>query len=367
MVLNDPANTMNHTGVVDATDRLTTRHNGRAIHRYEHALKGFSVRLTEPAAIELSNNSEVKYVEENSGTTATLSQSPTTWGLDRLDQVERPLDNTYNDKNLNGAGVNVYVLDTGIRTAHTEFGDHRASASAEADFIYDGLNGQDGNGHGTHVAATIGGTTYGVAKQVRLYSVRVLDSAGHGTVAGAIAGIDWITQNHVGVSAANMSLSSSVISQAMDDAIKASVAAGTVYVVAAGNSNLDASTISPAHVAEAITVAATDKTDTRASFSNYGASVDLFAPGVAITSAWNASDTAINTISGTSMAAPHVCGMAARYLQDNPTATPADVQAHLVNIATINHVPNSGTGTPNRLACILISLPAPTNVRISIK
>ena len=273
---------------------------------------------------------------------AFTSQTPATWGLDRIDQRDLPLNNTYT-YNQTGAGVNAYIIDTGIRATHQQF---TGRVGNGVDEVGGGTN--DCNGHGTHVSGTVGGTTYGVAKQVTLHPVRVLDCNGSGTTSGVIAGVDWVTANHVGPSVANMSLGGGA-SSALDSAVTNSINSGVSYAIAAGNSNADACTTSPARVAAANTVGPTTDTDARASFSNFGTCLDIFAPGNNITSSWNTSDAATNTISGTSMATPHVAGAIALYLQTNPGASPATVTQALISNSTLNHVTGAGTGSPNRL------------------
>jgi len=276
--------------------------------------------------------------------TIDATQSPANWGLDRIDQRALPLSNSYT-YNYTGAGVTAYIIDTGILFGHTEFGGRAVSGW---DFVNNDADASDCNGHGTHVAGTVGGSTYGVAKGVSLVAVRVLDCAGSGTTAGVIAGINWVTNQHTtGKAVANMSLGGAA-STTLDTAVKASIADGVVYAVAAGNNNRDACKFSPARVPEAITVGATTNTDTRASYSNYGACLDLFAPGSSITSAWYTSTTALNTISGTSMATPHAAGVAALYLQGH-TATPAQVRDALVAASTLGVVINEGLNSPDRL------------------
>ncbi|MBY8851499.1 S8 family peptidase, partial [Saccharothrix sp. MB29] len=245
------------------------------------------------------------------------------------DQRDRPLSTTYNYTST-GSGVNAYVIDTGVRISHSDFG---GRARNGYDAVENDSVAQDGNGHGTHVAGTIAGNTYGVAKGATIYAVRVLNNQGSGTTADVVEGIDWVTNNHVKPAVANMSLGGGV-SSAIDTAVSRSISAGVTYAVAAGNSNANASSFSPARVAAAITVGATTNTDARASYSNYGSVVDIFAPGSSITSAWHTSDTAVNTLSGTSMATGFVSGVAVRHLQGAPTATPAQVHAEIVREAT---------------------------------
>jgi subtilisin family serine protease len=239
--------------------------------------------------------------------------------------------------------VRAYIIDTGIRTTHTQFGG-RASAVFDAF----GGNGQDCNGHGTHVAGTVGGSTYGVAKSALLRAVRVLNCSGSGSTSGVISGVDWVTANHISPAVANMSLGGGA-SSALDTAVNNSINSGVTYSIAAGNSNTDACTQSPARVAAAITVGSTTSSDARSSFSNIGTCVDIFAPGSSITSAWSTSDTATNTISGTSMATPHVTGATALYLQSHPGSSPATIRNALVNNSTTGHITNVGAGSPNRL------------------
>ncbi len=317
---------------------------GRVLHAYGHALVGFAAEMSEEDAIALSEDPDVRFVEEDAVVEAVTTQSGATWGLDRIDQAARPLSGTYTYTST-GSGVNAYIIDTGIRRTHTQFG---GRAYIGYDAVGDGRNGADCNGHGTHVAGTVGGSTYGVAKAVRLYAVRVLNCSGSGTNSGVIAGINWVTANHVDPAVANMSLGGGA-SSALDTAVNNSISAGVTYAVAAGNSNANAANYSPARVAAAITVGATTSSDARASYSNYGSVVDIFAPGSSITSAWYSSDTATNTISGTSMATPHVAGVVARYLQNNRTASPATVRNALVGAATLNRLTNIPSGTYNRL------------------
>jgi subtilisin family serine protease len=321
---------------------MAETHRGKLKHVYQNAINGFAVEMTEAEAEALSDDFRVAYVEEDGIVTADITQTNPPWGLDRIDQRNRPLNATYN-YNFTGANVRAYVIDTGIRTTHSQFGT-RAAASFDAF----GGNGQDCNGHGTHVAGTIGGTTYGVAKSVQLRAVRVLNCSGSGSTSGVIAGVDWVRLNHQAPAVANMSLGGG-ISTALDTAVNNLHNAGVSIAVAAGNSNANACNSSPARAANAITVGSTTTTDARSSFSNFGTCVDIFAPGSGILSAWFSSNTATATLSGTSMASPHVAGVAAQYKQANPGASPTTIRNAIVNNATTNVITNPGTGSPNRL------------------
>ncbi|MFZ3078951.1 MAG: S8 family peptidase [Bellilinea sp.] len=326
------------------------RGNGASVHFvYTTALTGFAASLPEQALNGLVHNPNVEYIEVDQTVTIDGTQTPATWGLDRIDQHSLPLNNTYT-YNSTGAGVNAYIIDTGIQVSHNEFG---GRASVSFDSVGDGRNGVDCNGHGTHVAGTVGGTTYGVAKNVSLYAVRVLNCSGSGTTSGVIAGVDWVAGNHASPAVANMSLGGGA-STALDTAVNNSINAGVTYAVAAGNSKRDACKYSPARVPAALTVGATTSSDARASYSNYGPCLDLFAPGSSITSAWIGSVSATNTISGTSMATPHVAGVAALYLSANPNAAPSTVAAAIKGAATPNVVSNAGRGSVNLLLYSLV-------------
>jgi hypothetical protein len=333
---------------------IAAQHRGEVLAVYKHALLGFAARLTPEAAEALTHDPRVASVEEDGVLTATTTQTSPPWGLDRIDQRDLPLNSQYN-YTPTGAGVHAYIIDTGIRTTHAQFGG-RASAAFDAF----GGTGQDCNGHGTHVAGTVGGSTYGVAKGVTLHAVRVLDCTGNGTDSTVIAGIDWVTAHRVLPAVANMSLGGGA-SAALDTAVQNSINSGVTYAVAAGNDfGADACTGSPSRVAAALTVGSTTSTDAKSDFSNIGTCVDIFAPGSSILSSWYTSDTATNTISGTSMATPHVAGAAALYLQDNPAATPAQVSDAVRTTATTGKVTGAGTGSPNRLLYSLFNAATPT-------
>jgi subtilisin family serine protease len=322
---------------------------GTILYEYESALQGYAAILPEQALNGIVHNPNIEYIEADQVISIDATQSSATWGLDRIDQRALPLNSSYT-YNYTGAGVNAYIIDTGILASHTEFG---GRASVAYDSVGDGRNGVDCNGHGTHVAVTVGGATYGVAKGVTIYAVRVLNCSGSGTTSGVIAGIDWVTENHTDPAVANMSLGGAA-SKSLDTAVKNSINTGVTYSVAAGNNNKDACRYSPSRVPAALTVGATTSSDARASYSNYGSCLDVFAPGSSITSAWIGSNTATNTISGTSMATPHVTGVAALYLQAYPGAGPAEVATAIKGAATPNVVINPGRGSPNLLLYSLI-------------
>jgi len=322
---------------------LANRHSGELGFTYEHAIKGFSATLPAQAVAALENNPNVAYVEPDKEVYAIGTQSNATWGLDRSDDRDLVLDGTY-EYGATGAGVTAYIIDTGIRTSHNDFG---GRASVGYDVFDDGQNGQDCDGHGTHVAGTVGGSTWGIAKDVSLVAVRVLDCQGSGTVSGVVAGVDWVTANAQKPAVANMSLGGGT-STTLDDAVRNSVASGVQYAIAAGNGDFlgreqDACDTSPARVTEAMTVSATDDTDMKASWANYGSCVDWFSPGVSITSAWIDSDDDTNTISGTSMAAPHTAGIAALYLEGNSGADAQTVRDAIYTETTKSIVADSRT------------------------
>ncbi len=322
---------------------LTRRYGGQVVDAYGTAVRGFSARMTEPQARRLAADPAVRYVEQDAVVDLAATTGTPAWGLDRIDQRSLPLSRSFAAPS--SAGVTAYVLDSGIRITHREFA---GRAVHGWDFVDGDAKADDCNGHGTHVAGTIGGSTYGVATDVKLVGVRVLDCKGKGSFSTIIKGIDWVTARAAGPAVANMSLGGNT-SKALNDAVHRSIAKGVTYVVAAGNDNRDACRQSPASAAAAITVGATDNTDTRGSFSNFGSCLDIFAPGVRITSASQSSNTATKTMNGTSMASPHVAGAAALVLAAHPQWTPAQVRDELVAQASPGTVRKAGSGSPNRV------------------
>ena len=328
---------------------MAARYGGTVFLMYETALKGFAIQMSERNAQRLAADPRVLFVEQDSEVWAVVTQSPATWGIDRIDQRNLPRSNTYT-YNTTASNVHAYIIDTGIRSTHNQFG---GRSTGGATFINDGRGTTDCNGHGTHVAGTVGGSTYGVAKAVRLHPVRVLSCTGSGSNSGVIAGVNWVANNRVLPAVANMSLGGGA-SSALDSAVNGAINRTVTFAVAAGNSNTNACNSSPARVPAAITVGSTTSTDARSSFSNIGTCLDIFAPGSSITSAWSTSNTATNTISGTSMASPHVAGVVALYLATHTSASPATVRNALVNNATLNKITGAGSGSPNRLLYSLI-------------
>mgnify|MGYP003133865858 CR=1 FL=1 len=328
---------------------------GEVLYTYDHALLGMTVRLTNLQASLLGILPGVISVEPDRMVTTVAVQSNATWGLDRVDQPALPLDSSFQYPDNGGRDVNIYVVDTGVRTTHQEFtgrvlpGRNFVSSGG---FLFGGSvnpdDYEDCNGHGTHVAGTAAGSTYGVAKQANVVPVRVLNCYGSGSTSAVIAGIDWVAGNHQKPAVANLSLGG-FTSTALDTAVANAVDAGVTMVVAAGNDNANACNGSPNRVPEALTVGATTRQDQRSSFSNFGACVDLFAPGSDITSAWYQSDTQTASLNGTSMAAPHAAGAAALYLGANPSATPGAVNVALVDDTVTGAISNAGNQSPNRL------------------
>ncbi|MEU5324110.1 S8 family peptidase [Streptomyces sp. NPDC021056] len=331
---------------------LAEKYGAKISHTYGTVLNGYAIKADERQAKLLAADSRVASVTQDTRVALEHSRRhPASWGLDRVDQKNLPLDKSYTWPESAGAGATVYVIDTGIRISHKDFA---GRARYGWDFVGNDRTASDGNGHGTHVAGTIAGTKYGVAKRAEVVAVRVLDNAGSGTTAQVIAGIDWVTKHARKPAVANVSLGGYRNAQ-LDAAVRNSIKSGVTYTVAAGNDALPASLYSPANVQQAITVGASDKKDARADFSNFGAALDLFAPGVAITSASHKADTAKATYSGTSMASPHAAGTAALYLADHPKATPAQVSKALVTQAVSGKISGRGLASPNKL----LQVPAP--------
>ncbi|WP_328740518.1 S8 family peptidase [Streptomyces erythrochromogenes] len=336
--------------ILDASankEDLAKKYGGKLERAYGSKVNGFSASgLTEKEAKRLAADPAVGTVVQNKRFTISETQEkPPSWGLDRIDQAATAGDQKYTYPDGGGEGVTAYVIDTGVRTTHKDFG---GRATSGFDAIDNDETADDGNGHGTHVAGTIAGAAHGVAKKAKIVAVRVLDDNGSGTTEQVVAGIDWVTQNHSGPSVANMSLGGGA-DEALDAAVKRAIDAGVSFAVAAGNESSDAGQGSPSRVPEALTVASSTEDDQQSDFSNFGAVVDLYAPGSEITSAWNDSDTGVKTISGTSMASPHVAGAAALYLAAHPSATPADTAAALTGAATKGAIKNPSSGTANKL------------------
>ncbi|MAX54880.1 MAG: subtilisin [Alcanivoracaceae bacterium] len=347
-------------GVNDLTTAIRTLlagiGGGDVLFTYQHALTGMTVQLTDLQASLLGVLPGVLAIEPDRTVTAVATQNNATWGLDRVDQPLLPLDNRFQYPDSGGQDVTVYVVDTGLRSTHSDFAGRVSPGRnfvSTGGFLFGGgsidpVDTEDCNGHGTHVAGTAVGTTWGVAKQANIAPVRVLGCNGSGSNSGVIAGVDWVAGNHRKPAVANLSLGGTN-STALDTAVRNAVNAGVTMVVAAGNDNVNACNGSPNRVAEALTVGATTREDRRSSFSNYGACVDLFAPGSDITSAWYQSDTQTASLNGTSMAAPHAAGAAALYLAANPSASPSAVNLALVNDAVTGVIGNAGSQSPNRL------------------
>jgi subtilisin family serine protease len=338
-------NTVSAAGVGATASSLASRHGGSLAATYNAALRGFSAKMSAQAARRLAADPAVAYVQQDLIMTITDTQTnPPSWGLDRIDQRNLPLNASYTYPTT-ATNVHAYIIDTGVLITHNTFG---GRASHGRDTVSEDNDSTDCHGHGTHVAGTVGGSQYGVAKGVRVHGVRVLSCSGSGTTTDIVQGIDWVTQNAIRPAVANMSLGGGA-NTALDNAVANSIASGITYAIAAGNSNANACNYSPARVGTAITAGATQSNDARSSFSNFGTCLDIFAPGSSITSAWYTSTTATNTISGTSMASPHVAGVAALILSANPTWSPAQVRNEMVADATSGVVSSPGTGSPNLL------------------
>jgi serine protease len=330
--------------VPDVARNLSAGHGARLLRSYQHALRGFVVEADDKALSKLLADPRVAYVQEDGMAYPNPTQSGATWGIDRVDQRNLPLSGTYT-YNTTASNVHAYVIDSGILTSHSQFSGRIGNGYTA---IADGNGVNDCNGHGTHVAGTIAGTTWGIAKSTIVHPVRVFGCSGGSAWSTIIAGIDWVRANHVKPAVANMSLGGGA-NDAVDAATNNLINAGVTVVVAAGNSAANACSYSPARVPNAITVGSTQSNDARSSFSNFGTCLDLFAPGSGITSAWWTSTTASAVLDGTSMASPHVAGAAALYLATNTGASPAAVRNAIVGSATANVVGNAGTGSPNLL------------------
>ena len=345
------------------SNELNTFYSGKIDKQFTSAINGYSVEMSQTDAFKLSEDARVKYVEEDGEVFASSLQPGASWGIDRVDQRDLPLDGNYNFTGM-GTGVHAYIIDTGIRVTHQDFG---GRAVADFDAFNDGQNGIDCNGHGTHVAGTVGSNTFGVAKNVTLHAVRVLNCSAQGSLSDTVSGIDYVTRNHISPAVANISITATGTSSTLDAAIAKSVASGVTYVVAAGNFNQNACNYSPARSADAITVGASTNIDLRFGVSNYGSCVDIFAPGTSILSTAVWGDTATAFMSGTSMASPHVAGAAALYLETNPTASPAMVAKAITDSATKNVLGSIGAGSPNLLLYSVLegtnsTTPTPTPV-----
>ncbi|MFJ4971456.1 S8 family peptidase [Streptomyces sp. NPDC088755] len=331
--------------------KLAEEYGGKLQRNYSSTINGFSASgLSETEAKRLAADPSVAKVVQNKKFSINATQeNPPSWGLDRVDQAGTAGDKAYNYPDAGGEGVTAYVIDTGVRVTH---GDFEGRATSGFDAVDNDDDADDGNGHGTHVAGTIAGAAHGVAKKAKIVGVRVLDDNGSGTTEQVIAGIDWVTANASGPSVANMSLGGGA-DPALDGAVQKAIAAGITFGVAAGNESSDAGQGSPSRVPEAITVASSTEADEQSDFSNFGSVVDIYAPGSDITSTWNDSDTGTNTISGTSMATPHVVGAAAVYLAGHQDATPEQVAAALAGGATPDAISNATEGTANKLLKIV--------------
>ncbi|GAA2511219.1 S8 family peptidase [Pilimelia columellifera] len=341
--------------VPDVAASMAAAHGGAVGYTYQHAFHGFQFKGDARDAAAIAADPAVRYVAQSGmrHVDGGGTQNNPVWGLDRIDQRKVTADRKFTYPN-DGTGVTAYIVDTGLRYTHSEFG---GRAVAGLDAITEGGGAVDCHGHGTHVGGTVGGKTYGVAKNVKLVGVRVIDCDGSGPDPGVAKAIDWIIENASGPSVVNMSIGGDPFSP-IDDAIRKAVATKNIsFAVAAGNGDdlgrpQDACNHTPARVTEAVTVAASTSRDRSASFTNYGKCVDIFAPGVSVKSGWIGSDTATRTIDGTSMATPHVAGVMAVVLSDKPETTPAQMSTLLTDAATSDAITGVGTDSPNKLLYI---------------
>ena len=340
------------SSVATMSENLASTHGGRVLNTYEHTIGGFAVEnLSALAARALRKNPRVKYVNQNDSIQVAINQSNPPWGLDRIDQQSSQLDDEFKYEGATGEGVTVYVIDSGIRISHNEFG---GRASYGYDFVDNDGTAQDCNGHGTHVAGTVGGDTYGVAKSVDIVAVRVAGCAGGSTEMTIANGVEWVTQNASEPAVVNMSVGWSNPSQPIDNAVQSSIISGLPYAIAAGNGDRDACDMSPARVEDAMTVAAINENEARAQYpnnqaSNYGSCVDWFAPGKDVLSSHNGSDTDTERLGGTSMAAPHTAGVAALYLEDHSSASPQEVRDAIYDASTKNVVSDAQSANDHLL------------------
>ena len=354
VVLNDDV-----TDVDTEAEVMGKNSGGRAKKLFKRAVKGFTMKLSADGLEVMRKNPKVRYIEQDQIATVTAVQSGASWGLDRIDQQSLPLNNSYS-YNTDGSSVDAYIFDTGIRLDHEEFG---GRAKFGFDAVPNGTTVMDGNGHGTHVAGIIGGKTYGVAKGINLIAVRVLDDNASGYYSDIIGGLDWAIKHHTTRPAVGNISFGGGTSFVIDEMVRAAIADGIVMCVAAGNTNEDAINTSPARVVDAITVGASTSSDSKASYSNHGSIVDVFAPGSSITSAWRSSSNGYNTLSGTSMATPHVTGVAALYMEASKTYTPADVQAGIKLNASSNVLSSIPDGTLNLLlGSSFTQIPTPVKI-----
>jgi subtilisin family serine protease len=350
VVLRDDVTDLTGRDVGNISDALTGRYSGTVKNIYRDALKGYSVEMTPETAETLSRHKWVKYVEEDSEILEqATTQAPATWGISRIDhrRFMWPLDQNYT-YSATGLGVNVYVIDTGVLTTHPDF-----EGRATEPFSIDYTPIENCNGHGTHVAGTIGSKTYGVAKNVNIHSIRVFPCSGGTALSNVLAGLDFVVRQAIRPAVANLSIGTSY-STAFEDAVQIMIDSGITAVVAAGNESENACSHSPAHLPDALTVGSLTASDQRDSMSNYGSCVDIFAPGVAIMSTWNRPDLPANLLSGTSTASPHVAGAAALYLETHRWASPTEVNSLIAASATRGAIQNVGDGSPNRLLYSLL-------------